>query len=110
MSISYQWVIKKLSCFPLLDGKQNVVCSISWELHGTNERNVSAFVFGNQEISYEQDASFVSFEELKQSEVQNWLLNGIGEVHVAAYQKNVAETIESMENPKVITPALPWAN
>jgi hypothetical protein len=108
MSISYEWVIKKLDCFSLLDGKQNVVFSISWELHGTNERNVSSFVYSNQEIAYEQNASFVNFNNLTRKQVEDWLLAVIDEIHVNAYKQIVAEKIDAIENPKVISPALPW--
>jgi hypothetical protein len=110
MSVSYQWIIKKLSCLPFLDGRQNVVCAISWELHGTNERNASSFVYGNQDIAYEQNASFVDFGSLTQQQVEAWLVASIGDIHVSAYQKIVAEKIESLENPKIVTPALPWVN
>jgi hypothetical protein len=108
MSISYQWCIKKLECVPLLEGNRNVVCSISWELHGVNERNVSSFVYSNQEIAYEQNASFVNFNNLTKKQVEDWVIAAIGEIHVNAYKQIVAEKIDAIENPKVISPALPW--
>lgn len=110
MSISYQWVIKKLTCLPLLNEKQNVVCSISWELHGTNKSNTTSFVYDNQDIAYDENALFVDFQDLTQEQVVQWLIESIGQTHVLAYKKIIAENISLIENPPVITPALPWIN
>lgn len=95
-------------CFPLVDEKQNVVCSISWELHGTNEKNITSFVYGNQDIPYNENTSFVNFEDLTEKQVIGWLVDSIGEAHVNAYMQIVAEKIDLIENPKIITPDLPW--
>lgn len=108
MSISYQWIVKKLACFPLIEDKQNVVCLISWELKGVNERNVSSFVDGNQDIPYDQNASFIDFKDLTEEQTLGWLFDSMGQEHVSAYEKIVAEKIDLIENPKVTTPPLPW--
>jgi hypothetical protein len=92
-----------------VDGKQNVVCLISWELHGANKSNTTSFVYGNQEIAYAENASFVDFQDLTKEQVIQWLIESIGQTHVLAYKKIVAEKIDLIQNPKIITLPLPWA-
>jgi hypothetical protein len=109
MYISYQWAIKKLECVPLLEGNQNVVTSIFWELIGTDGRNnISSIVSGKQEILYTQPESFVDFMNLTEKQVLNWLFVAIGEAHIKAYEKIVAEKIDAIQNPKVVILDLPW--
>ena len=111
MAVTYNWVVEQMSCYPEVDGKQDVVFSVAWRLFGTEvvgEVTYTATVYGTVGINTADLETFTPYDELTQEQVVGWVQDALGAEQVAEYETNVANQIANQVTPKVVNPPLPW--
>lgn len=107
MTTTYKWTITMLECVPNANGLENIVQTIRWKLSGDDEVN-STEISGVTSIAQPDPTSFVQYTSLTEEQVVTWLIATIGEEGVASATETVDSILESLANPPVITPTLPW--
>lgn len=108
MSIVNTWNIQQLDAYPELDGEQDVVFTVHWQLNAT-DGTYAGSVYGSVGVTLNPDAPFVPYASLTEAQVIGWVQDALGEEQVASYEANVAQQIENQINPPVVTPPLPWS-
>lgn len=107
------WKINSLDCYPTEDGEVDVVVNAHWSLTAEDffgGEPVTGYVYGSQGITLDADEPFIPFAQLTEAQVVAWVKKAMGDEAVLQYETNVVQQIEDKKNPKVITPALPWAS
>lgn len=107
MTTTYKWTITMLECVPSANGLENIVQTIRWKLSGDDEVNY-AEISGITTIMPPDPTDFVQYTNLTEEQVVTWLIATIGEDGVASATSTVDSILESLSNPPVITPTLPW--
>ena len=102
------WNINQLDCYPEVDGETDVIFTAHWDLTAT-DGEYSGRVYGSVGITHDAEAPFIPYNELTKELVVSWVKEALGEETVAATEANVLQQLEDQKNPKVISPALPWA-
>ena len=100
------WTISQLDCKPQEDGKTDVVFTVHWQCNGT-DGDYSGSVYSSTGVTLDADAPFTPYADLTQEQVLGWVWES--GVDKAATEANVAGQIADQQNPKVVTPPLPWA-
>jgi hypothetical protein len=108
MTISYNWTVAQLDCYPEHEGHKDVVFVCHWRLDGTDDE-YAAGVYGSVGLTLDPKAKFAPFEKLTEAQVIGWVKDALGEEQVTSYEENVANQIEALINPPVVRPPLPWA-
>jgi hypothetical protein len=108
MTISYNWTISQLDCYPEYEGHSDVVFVCHWRMDGT-DGEYTAGVYGATSLTLDPETPFTPYASLTLPQVVGWVKDALGEEQVAAYEENVANQIAALVNPPVVTPALPWA-
>ncbi len=108
MPAMHTWQIMQLDCYPLKDGKQNVVFNINWRRYVTVDAH-TVDVYGSQQVNLDPSASFTPYAELTEEQVKAWLEDAIEASQLANIDAGLSDQIQSLKTPAVITPAIPWA-
>jgi hypothetical protein len=108
MTISYNWTVSQLDCYPEHEGHKDVVFTAHWRMDGTDDE-YAAGVYGSVGLTLDPKAKFTPFEKLTEAQVIGWVKDALGEEQVTSYEENVANQIEALINPPVVRPPLPWA-
>ena len=117
---SYIWKIKSIQCRPLMDGRQDVVSFVSWELTAISDQTkqvqgensmidvpYSAITKGEVLLNYEKVDNFVPYEQLTEAQVIEWTKTALGEKVVDMQNLLDGEIKSAIEYPVVAKP-LPW--
>ena len=107
MTISHIWTVAQMDAYPEYEGHSDVVFTVHWRLNGT-DGEYTAGVYGSVGLTLDPEAKFTPFEKLTEAQVIGWVHETLGEERVASYEENVANQIEALVNPPVVTPPLPW--
>ena len=99
------WIIESLNCIPSLNGKTNVVCNVHWKVIGSDGTN-KVSTYGAQEIAYNAQTEFHSYENLTEEEIIEWVKNALG-TKVVTIENLVDKLLSDKANPSIITPVLP---
>jgi len=102
--IQYTWKIEALDCVP--DG--NVVSNIHWRVSATDGTN-TAEVYGTQPLTFDGAKAFINYADLTKNTVVGWVQEAMGIDAVTRLQEALDKQLETLANPPVITPPLPWA-
>lgn len=108
MAITYDWLVEQMQAYPEKDGYQDVVFTVHWRVNA-NEGNYNATVYGSIGVTLDPAAPFTPYADLTQDQVVGWVKDAMGPEQVAATEANLANQIENLINPPVVTPPLPWA-
>lgn len=113
----FTWKIEKLDCYAQKNGLEKVVKNIHWRCmaQAFDDQNqpiaieddiVIADFYGSNVIPFIESSEFISYNNLTQQIVLNWLWdNGINKTEIETLLEN---KIDSMLNPEIISPSLPW--
>ena len=101
------WKIEQLNCKPFFDGKTNVVETIHWRLNGV-DGDYATSVYGSQGVTYVEGSPFTDYDSLTEETVVEWLKDALGAEQVAEYETSVNGQLESLKNPTVVNPPLPF--
>lgn len=107
MTISIEWIVSRMDCYPEHGGEQDVVFTVHWRCNGV-DGNCSGTCYGTQGVSYEAGTPFTPYADLKQDQVLGWVKDAMGAERVSEIEANIAAQIENQKNPPVVSPALPW--
>lgn len=108
MENQYSWVISQLECYPEHGGQTEVVMTIHWRRQATDGLHM-ADVYGTEPLTLDPAAPFTAFSELTKEQVEGWLEDAMGAERIAEMDAMLDKQIESLINPPVIRPALPWS-
>ena len=108
MAITNTWNIVALDAYPELDGEQDVVFTVHWQLNGTDGAYAGS-VYGSSGVMFNEGSTFVPYAELTEAQVVSWVQDALGEEQVASYEANVEQQIANEKNPPGVTPPLPWS-
>jgi len=108
MSVTYNWVVERMDCFPQIEGEANVVFTVFWRLDATDGVYTSS-AFGSQAIPYTDLTSFTPYADLSQSQVIGWVQAAMYPGRVGELETNLAVALQNLANPPIVTPGLPWA-
>jgi len=108
VTIKYNWIIAQLDCYPEYEGHKDVVFTAHWRMDGTDGEH-TAGVYGTVGLKLDPEAKFTPFEKLTQEQVVGWVEDALGEEQVKQYEESVANQIETLANPPVVSPPLPWS-
>ena len=109
MTITHNWVISALECYPEKDGKQDVVFTVHWRRQATDGDGHTGDIYGSQSLTLDPEAPFTPYADLTFVQVCGWLDDAMGAERVAAMDASLDQQIENIINPPVVTLPLPWA-
>ena len=104
MAITYTWTVTAMDCYPQEGGDTDVVFTVHWTCFGTDGiYNGSVYSTCNVPTP---SGTFTPYADLTQDQVLGWIwANGVDKT---ATEANVAQQIELLVNPPVVTLPLPW--
>ena len=106
--IEYTWKIELLDCIPSIDGQSNVVSCVHWRVNATDGTNMDS-VYGAQQLTFDAKNAFINYADLTKDTVVGWVQAAMGIDAVTGLQETLDKKLETLANPPVITPPLPWA-
>ena len=105
--ITYKWIFSAFDCRVDEDGMQDVVTTVHWRYNGTNENGISAEIYGAQAVGTPTPDAFTPYPDLSEEQVIGWMEETMD---VEAMDLNIAEQIELIINPVMVTLPPPFAN
>jgi hypothetical protein len=113
LETSFTWDIITMSITPSLDGFQNVVCSVAWNVEAVcvhNDDTYSESSTGVLDLP-PPTTGFVPFDSLTKAQVIQWVKERLGEELVSTIKQRLVQTLENRINPPYIN-KLPasWSN
>lgn len=119
MTISLDWVILEIECFPLNNGQRDVVAIIRWKLEardGQTYVNSSgntvptyACVIGHTDLKYEKGAPFTPYDQLTKDQVVEWIVDGLGEDTYTQIIAGLAKEVIEQTTPSIVKMPLPFS-
>jgi hypothetical protein len=110
--ITYIWTFNPLTCYTQLEGHEDVVMTIHWQLLATqvvDDKTYSAQSIGTTSLEFDASAeSFIPFAELTKEVVQQWVETQLGEEQVEKIKLALETQIEEQITPKIVNHAAPW--
>ena len=103
---TYTWQIKNLDYVVSDNDQPNVVTNIHWKLLGSNG-TYSSEVSGVQFVAFDDEKSFVKYEDLTEQKVIKWLSSSLGEEQINSLKPSIDAEIQLQVNP-VRKSGLPW--
>ena len=104
----YKWKIERLECIPSVDGQTNVVSNAHWRVSATDGTH-EATMYGTQALTFDAKNAFVNYADLTKNTVVGWVQEAMGIDAVTRLQEALDKQLETLANPPVVTPPLPWA-
>ena len=104
MAITYTWDTKTVDTYPTKSGKSDVIFKVYWRLEGvddTAEKN-SSLKTGAEEIDTSDLSSFTEFEDLKESDVTDWVEDILGTDKINSYKSVIEGAIQEKATPTVV--------
>ena len=105
--ITYKWTFSAFDCRVDEDGMQDVVTTVHWRYNGTNEDGISAEIYGAQSVPTPNPEAFTPYPDLSEEQVIGWMEETMD---VEAMQLNIAEQIELIINPIIVTLPPPFGD
>ena len=112
MSIEYKFNINQLDCYPDVDGEVDVVFTVHYTYEGEQfigGEPLTGSVYGTVGVTLDAESPFTPYADLTKEQVVGWVTDALGADWIKSAQENIAGQIDNQANPKVISPALPWA-
>jgi hypothetical protein len=102
------WKIDALDCKPQEGGLNDVVITAHWRCNAADgEHNAS--VYSAIGLGTPSAQSFIPYNQLTESQVVAWVKSAMGQEAVQAAEESVAQQIQSLIAPAVVTLPLPWS-
>ena len=106
MSITFNWSVTVLDCYPQADGETDVVFTVHFTCAGTDGTYTSS-VYSTQAVTYTAGSPYVPYADLTQDIVLGWIwAAGVDKI---ATEAAVQQMIDNQINPPVVSPPLPWS-
>jgi hypothetical protein len=105
MAINYKWQISSLETAPV-DGELNdVVKVVHWRYQAT-DGDYQAETYSTYACAEPSPNDFTAYPDLTEADVIGWLESGLD---VQAMQESLANQIENLKNPPIVSLPLPWS-
>ena len=105
---TFAWTISQLDCKPQEDGKTDVVVVAHWRCDGTETQNGKTYnsgAYGTAGFTYTAGAPFTPYASLTKEQVLGWVWESVDKT---ATEAGVRSSLDSLVNPPIVSPALPW--
>jgi len=109
MTITNNWAVQQMDCYPEYGGQSDVVFTVHWTLTATDGDGHTGSVYGSVGVTLDDGATYTPYADLTQAQVIGWVQSTLGAEQVASYEANVAQQIAEQIDPVVVSPPLPWA-
>lgn len=108
--MTYKLTIEKINIYPEIQGFIKYVSDVTWRITATDEDNYEGYVEVVFSYKVEDTLSFISFDNLTESDVVGWVEDRLGNNGLAHY-KNLAVKNINKSNPIVSEEVVaPWIN
>lgn len=109
MTITHAWTISSLEVVPSEDGLVDVIKAAHWRYRATdNTDGTTAESYGSHSFSEPEPASYTPFDEVTLADVTGWIEDLIGEDGMETMNTGLANQIENIRTPPVVTRMPPW--
>lgn len=105
--ITYTWNFPAFDCMVDENGMQDVVTTVHWIYIGTDEKGITANIYGTQAVGTPTPDAFTPYPELSEEQVIGWMEETLD---VPEMQANLAEQIKLIINPVYVTLPPPFKN
>ena len=105
MAITYKWQISSLETAPVDGNLNDVVKIVHWRYQAT-DGDYQAETYSSYACSEPSPNDFTAYPDLTEQDVIGWLESGL---NVEAMQESLANQIEELKNPKIVSLPLPWS-
>ena len=116
MSITVNWAVTYMNCYPQEAGESEVVFQVGWSCNASAPTGVvnpagdsvyyASSAIGEVNVTYVPGQPFTPYNQLTQQQVLGWVW---GQVDQAAVEATVTAQVQSQIDKPVVTPPLPWA-
>lgn len=96
MAITYNWNIDHMEAHKELDGKENVIFSVSWRI--VAEDGEMADSYGTTTLKYDENSYFIPYSEMTKDVVISWVKDVLGEDRIASIENSLEKDIEEKKN------------
>jgi hypothetical protein len=108
MAIEYKWQFPSLEVTYAVGELENVVTVVHWRLNATEGQH-SASTYGSVGVGSPTPEAFVSYEDITEEEVTDWVTSALGgEEYVQVMKNSLAVQIETLKAPKTGSMTPPW--
>jgi hypothetical protein len=105
----YTWKIQQLDCIPSADEQTNIVSNVHWRVKGDDGTN-TAEIYGTQALTFDAKNTFIAYSEITKDTVIAWVQEAMGVDAVTKLQETLDKQLETLANPPIVSPNLPWGN
>jgi hypothetical protein len=120
---TYTWKIEQLDCIPSVNGQSNVVTTVHWRVNAISDQGIIvnlidgatefvpyfATIYGTQVLTFDAKNAFVNYADLTKDQVIRWVQEAMGVDVVTKLQESLDSQLETLANPPIINPKLPWS-
>tara|TARA_R100000664_G_scaffold3047_6_gene7194 strand:+ start:5693 stop:6046 length:354 start_codon:yes stop_codon:yes gene_type:complete len=107
-TISYSWDCRTVDCYPTKDDNTDVVYNVHWRINATSSKldkddnPYSATIYGTQVLETDDITDFISFTDLDNAKVTEWVTNVMGEDKILSYKESLSNQIQDKITPKSV--------
>jgi len=106
--VIYNWDCKTVDVNPTVDDYTDVVFNVHWKVRGSLNRQgasevVSDRIIGEQEIGIDPNGSFISFNNLTNEVLTEWVKSALGEDEVLKIEQRIQNDINEQMVPSTYT-------
>jgi len=101
--MEYKIIIQNLNYIPIYNTYEKVINKVYWYYEAT-KGNISTGIGGSTELT-PPESIFIPFDELQESVVVGWIS---GSLDIDNLQSVLIESIDNIENPKIVQSIPPW--
>lgn len=119
MTISYNWIILDMECFPMHNGQRDVVAVVRWRLEATDgqlyvnvhDQTVPTYscVIGHTDLKYSKGTPFTPYNQLSKDQVVEWIVNDLGEDSYTQIIAGLALEVTEQTSPTLVKIPLPFS-
>ena len=116
MSITVNWAVTYMNCYPQEAGESEVVFQVGWSCNASAPTGVvnpagdsvyyASSAIGEVNVTYVPGQPFTPYNQLTQQQVLGWVWE---QVDQAAVEATVTAAVQAQISNPVVTPPLPWA-
>lgn len=116
MSITVNWAVTYMKCYPQEAGETEVVFQVGWSCNASAPTGVvnpagdslyyASSVNGEVNVAYVPGQPFTPYDQLTQQQVLGWVWEVVNKTEV---EGTVTANVQSQSDNPIVTPPLPWA-
>lgn len=98
INVTMQWKVIQLYTLPSIDGDQNLVCSVEWELSAINPPPWGSRVMRGVIQLGKPTGPYIPYNTLTEDQVITWVKDAMGSTELARIENQVFQGALSMRN------------